>query len=190
MDDKQINDELNDISVDSAESILELLDFMADGEPEGIDWKSRQVAAKHRIVRSLELVNMLNKKAILAAPDIKTEEVFVPEWDGSVMVRGMTGSQRDEFEASIVEMRGTVQTMHLEGIRAKLCSLTIVDEDGRRMFDSDEVDELGAKSAQALQRIFEVAQRLSGLTPDDVEHLAKNLESGGNGASGSASHSN
>jgi hypothetical protein len=117
---------------------------------------------------------MLNKKAIMAAPDIKSELVHVPEWGGDVMVKGMTGSQRDEFEASMVEMRGTTQVMHLEGIRAKLCSLTIVDEDGRRMFDSDEIDELGAKSAQALQRIFEVAQRLSGLTNADVEQLAKN----------------
>lgn len=130
---------------------------------------------------------MLSKKQILAAPDIKCEEVNIPEWGGSVMVYGMTGSQRDEFEASIVEMKGGTQTMHLEGIRAKLCSLTIRDEDGRRMFDSDEVDELGAKSAQALQRIFEVAQRLSGLTPADVEGLAKNLESGANAGSGSVS---
>lgn len=130
----------------------------------------------------------LKKSEILAVSDIKCEELYIPEWGSWVMVRGMSGSQRDEFEASIVEIKGGgSSTMHLEGIRAKLCSLTIVDEDGRRMFDDDEIDELGAKSAQALQRIFEVAQRLSGLTPDDVEHLAKNLESGGNGASGSAS---
>jgi hypothetical protein len=130
---------------------------------------------------------MLNKKAILAAQDIKTELVHVPEWGGDVMVRGMTGSQRDEFEASIVEMHGQTQTMHFEGIRAKLCSLCLVDEDGRRMFDSDEVDDLGTKSAQALQRIFEVAQRLSGLTPSDVEDLAKNFVSEGSDVSGSAS---
>jgi len=130
---------------------------------------------------------MLSKKQILAAPDIKSELVHVPEWGGDVMVYGMTGSQRDEFEGSIVEMKGATQTLHMQNIRAKLCSLTIRDEDGRRMFDSDEIDELGAKSAQALQRIFEVAQRLSGLTPADVEGLAKNLKSGGNGDSGSAS---
>jgi hypothetical protein len=130
---------------------------------------------------------MLSKKAILAAPDIKSELVHVPEWGGDVMVFGMTGSQRDEFEASIVEMRGQSQVLHMQNLRAKLCALTIRDEDGRRMFDSDEVDALGAKSAQALQRIFEVAQRLSSVTPKDMEDLAKNLESGANDASGSAS---
>jgi hypothetical protein len=130
---------------------------------------------------------ILRKSEILKAPDIKSELVNVPEWGGDVMVYGMTGSQRDEFESSIVEMKGSTQTLHMQNIRAKLCSLTIRDEDGRRMFDSDEVDELGAKSAQALQRIFEVAQRLSGLTSADVEGLAKNLESGANAGSGSVS---
>jgi hypothetical protein len=130
---------------------------------------------------------MLNKKAILAVPDIKHEEVFVPEWGGSVMVYGMTGSQRDEFESSMLEMHGTKQTVNMHDIRAKLCSLTIRDDEGRRMFDDDEVEDLGGKSATALQRIFEVAQRLSGLTPDDVKELSKNSESEANGASGSAS---
>lgn len=130
---------------------------------------------------------MLNKKAILSASDIKSELVNVPEWGGDVMVFGMSGSQRDEFEGSIVEMKGKSQILHMQNIRAKLCSLCIRDEDGRRMFDNDEVDQLGAKSSQALQRVFEVAQRLSGLTPADVESLAKNLDSGANDASGSAS---
>jgi hypothetical protein len=130
---------------------------------------------------------MLNKKAILAAKDIKSEVVNVPEWGGDVLVYGMSGTERDSFEASVVELKGSSHTMHLQNIRAKLCSICLRDEDGKRMFDSDEVGELGAKSAQALQRIFEVAQRLSGLTPDDVESLAKNLDSGENGAFGSAS---
>lgn len=130
---------------------------------------------------------MLNKKAILAAQDIKSEMLHVPEWGGDVMVYGMTGSQRDEFEASIVEMKGKTQTMHMQNLRAKLCAMCIRDEDGRRMFDSDEVDELGAKSAQALQRIFDAAQRLSGLATEDVEKLAKNSGSEASGVSGSAS---
>lgn len=153
--------------VDLIDDFLTVLDEIADGP-----------SKEH---------HMLNKKAILDAQDIKSELVTVPEWGGDVLVRGMTGSQRDEFEASIVEMRGNTQMMHLQNIRAKLCSMTLCDEDGRRMFDSDEVDELGAKSAQALQRIFEVAQRLSGLTQTDVETLAKNLESGANAGSGSVS---
>lgn len=130
---------------------------------------------------------MLSKKDILAAQDLKHEEVDVPEWGGSVMVYGLTGKQRGELEASVVEMKGQTQVMHIQNLKVLMCSMAIRDESGRRMFDSDEIDDLGAKSAQALERIYNVAQRLSGMAPEEVERLSKNFVSEANGASGSVS---
>jgi len=52
--------------------------------------------------------------------------------------------------------------------------LTICDEEGTRLFAAKDMDELGKKSAAALDRIFTVAQRLNGLSGEDVEDLAKN----------------
>ena len=49
---------------------------------------------------------ILGKKAILAAQDIPTEPVAVPEWGGEVLVRGLSGADRDAFEASVVEQKG------------------------------------------------------------------------------------
>ena len=130
---------------------------------------------------------MLSKTQILQAPDIKSELVNVPEWAGDVMVYGITGTQRGELEASIIEMKGQTQIMHLQNLKVLTCSLAIRDEKGARMFDTDELGELGAKSAQAIERIYAVATRLSGLSQADVEALAKNFVSEENGASGSAS---
>jgi len=45
----------------------------------------------------------LNKEQILRADDLKTEEVDVPEWGGSVRVRVLTGTERDAFESSIYD---------------------------------------------------------------------------------------
>ena len=45
----------------------------------------------------------LSRDAILQREDIKTEDVEVPEWGGTVRVRGMTGVQRDAFEASLIQ---------------------------------------------------------------------------------------
>ena len=39
----------------------------------------------------------LSRDAILQREDIKTEDVEVPEWGGTVRVRGMSGVQRDAF---------------------------------------------------------------------------------------------
>ena len=113
----------------------------------------------------------LSKKDILTADDLKREVVSVPEWGGDVNVRGMTGAERDKFESGIVEQRGKEQSVNLANIRAKLASLTICDDDGKRLFSEQDVQALSQKSAAALQRIFAVAQRLSGIGDDDVKEL-------------------
>lgn len=120
---------------------------------------------------------ILNRDAILTASDIQTEVVEVPEWGGSVLVRGLTGAQRDRFEASMVELKKGKQVLKLSNLRAYLAALSIVDEQGQLLFSNEDIEALGNKSCAALQRIWDVARRLSGLSDDDVEELTKNSES-------------
>ncbi len=117
---------------------------------------------------------LLTRDDILKAQDLPVEEIEVREWGGLVRVRGLTGAERDAFEQSIVERQGKKARMNLRNVRAKLVALCVVDEQGNRLFTDDDVEALGRKSAAALDRIFEVAQRLSGLTPADVEELLGN----------------
>lgn len=117
---------------------------------------------------------MLTRAEILKVTDLQTDVVSIPEWGGDVLVRGLTGKERDQFESSIVEMKGKVQSVNLANVRAKLVSLCVVGEDGERLFGDSDAEELGKKSARALQRIFEVAQKLSGLSGEDIEELTKN----------------
>lgn len=119
---------------------------------------------------------ILNRDAILSAQDIKRELVSVPEWGGDVYVRALTGAERDSFEASVVEQRGKKQIFHTQDIRAKLVARAVVDESGNRIFTDTDVKALTQKSASALQRLFEVAQRLSGITEDAVDEMAEGLE--------------
>jgi len=128
---------------------------------------------------------LLNKQAILDVQDIEIEKVEVPEWGGYVFVKGMSGLERDTFEASIVQQRGNNSKVNMVNIRAKLASATICDKSGVRMFNDKDVSELGKKSANALQRVFDVAQRLSGITGGDIEELAEEMEA--NPSDGSAS---
>lgn len=114
---------------------------------------------------------LLSRDDILNAQDLPTERVAVPEWGGEVLVRGLTAAERDAFEASIVKRRGQKTEMDLRNMRARLVAMCVVDEQGNRLFSDQDVEALGRKSASALDRIFEVAQRLSGLRPEDVEEL-------------------
>lgn len=117
---------------------------------------------------------ILTRDAILQAQDLPSEQVPVPEWGGEVLVRGLTGAERDAFEQSIAEQKGGSVKMNLQNVRAKLVALTVVNEEGERIFSDKDAGLLGKKSAAALNRVFEVAQKLSGLTPEDVDELTKN----------------
>jgi hypothetical protein len=119
---------------------------------------------------------ILNRDAILQADDLGRELVDVPEWGGSVYVRAMTGNERDAFEESILDMRskGKDTRVVMANIRAKLCARCIVGEEGERLFTDADIDVLGAKSARALDRVFEAAQRLCGMRETDVAELAGN----------------
>ena len=120
---------------------------------------------------------VLDRDSILAADDLKRETVEVPEWGGEVIVREMTGRERDRFEAGWINAdKGDVQVnpKNLDNFRARLVAQTVVDEEGNRLFTDDDAVELGSKSAAALDRVFTVATRLSGITDKDVDDLVKN----------------
>ena len=117
----------------------------------------------------------LKRDEILNCDDLKTEEVNVPEWGGTVVVKAMTGQERDSFEASIVEIKGSAQSYKFENLRAKLVAKTVIDPETKQlMFTVGDIEALGKKSAAALDRIFSVSQRLSKITEKDVEELTKN----------------
>lgn len=113
-------------------------------------------------------MRILTKEAILAADDLPRELVNVPEWGGDVFVRTMTGTDRDAFEASLIGKEG-----RMENVRARLVSLALCNEAGERMFDDAEIAALGKKSARALDRVFNVAQRLNGIGTEQVEAAKK-----------------
>lgn len=127
------------------------------------------------------------RNAILDIEDLKIEEVSIPEWGNLVVVvHSLAGDERDDLEASMTKFKGKKTEVNFKNMRAKLIVKSTYDKDGQRLFrDEDEVA-VGKKNAAALQRIFEVAARLSGITQEDVEELTKNSEEGQSEDSGSS----
>jgi len=121
---------------------------------------------------------LLSRDEIFAVDDLKTEEVEVPEWGGSVLVRGLTGAERDEFEATTVKVdKSGKRVPDLENFRARLVALCTIDDKGQRLFKSRaEITALGNKSVSALQRVFDCAQRLNAMTEAKVEEIAEDFE--------------
>lgn len=118
--------------------------------------------------------SILDRDAILARKKLKAELVEVPEWGGSVYVRELTASERDHWEGALVRLEGKTTELTFENARATLAAATIVDAEGNRLFSEADIEELGRLSGKALDRVYGVATRLSGITESDVEELSKN----------------
>ena len=124
------------------------------------------------------MTKYLTKGQIQSVEDVPYQDVEVPEWGGMVRVRGLTGTERDAMEASMVEGKGKKADVNLANLRAKLCARCMVDDNGKRLFNDMEIPELGRKSAKALERVFSVARELSGLSDEDIDELTKNSDEG------------
>lgn len=129
---------------------------------------------------------MLSRDDILGADDLARELVAVPEWGGELYVRCLTGSERDRFEAEMLADPEEDQRKRFLNLRARLVVLAVCDEHNLPLFMLNDVEALGRKSAKVLDRLFSVAQRLSGMTREDVEALTKNSGAIPPDASGSA----
>ena len=122
----------------------------------------------------------LSRDQILKADDLATEEVAVPEWPGddgepgTVLVRGLTGKERDSFEDSLYQQRGRQMVRNAANIRAKLVIRCVIGDDGEPLFGPEDIPVLGEKSGAALDRLWEVASRLSGMNEDDIEAMEGN----------------
>lgn len=119
----------------------------------------------------------LSKDALTAAAGkLPVERVDLPEIGGHVYVRGMSGVERDNWERSLVVGKGRRRDYNLDNVRARLAARTICDEQGARLFSDADADTLGTIRVDCLNRIFEVAQRLSGVSDQDVDELGKGSE--------------
>jgi len=119
----------------------------------------------------------LNKEAILAAPDLKTERVTVKEWGGEVIVSEMGGLTAAEFYEALWPAGSDEDT--IKSIDANFMATAIihsvVDEHGAPVFTMADLPRLARKKGTALRSVFAVTDRLNLLTNKAREEAAKNL---------------
>lgn len=117
---------------------------------------------------------LLTAEEILNTPDLPTKRISVPEWGADVLIRCMTGRERDAFESWLI--RDKTEDGGPVNVRARFLSLTICNEEGALLFTPEQIDKLGEKSGAALERVFARAQRYNRVTPADLAELQGNLD--------------
>ena len=105
------------------------------------------------------------------------------EWCGRVIGRELSGTVGDWCRKSLIELgmrrpgEEIEMKVRLENASVRLCALSIWDKAaGKPMFGLEKVVQLGEKSGKALDRVYQVAQRLSALSDEDMKELVGNSD--------------
>ena len=117
------------------------------------------------------------RETLLGATAPPTETVWIPQLGVSFTLRGMTGAERDKYEGGLfIEKKGK-RIFNSRDLRAKMVGYCCIDEKGNRLLSDADVEALGAVRADVIDRLFGVAQRLSGMRDEDVDELGIGSES-------------
>jgi hypothetical protein len=105
-----------------------------------------------------------------ALKKVHTEDIDVPEWGCSVRIKVLNGKERVHYDTFLTAAADDNPDDQL-GLMTKLLSVAIVDQDGKSVFDEDELGEL---NANVLRSLTLHALRINKLTADSVKELEKN----------------
>ena len=110
---------------------------------------------------------------ILSADDTTSEVVEVPQWgDVKIEVRGMTGRDRAAFLSSYTDP--DTGRVNWSMLYPSLITASAFDPDtGERIFNDEDGDAINGKSGAALEKVAQVALRLSGMQQEDEDKVGK-----------------
>jgi hypothetical protein len=117
---------------------------------------------------------MLTREQILGAQDIRIEPVEVPEWGGVVYVKRMSCRAAEEYQDWLMARQNGDGSLKMADLRASLLARVLCDDQGRLLFSEDDIGALGEKDSAVMARLFQAAQKASGLVDDAVEETEKN----------------
>jgi hypothetical protein len=122
-------------------------------------------------------LNMDLRERIRRAEDIPSRLTEVPEWGVTVMLRGINGTERGEWDKK-VRKASEGESNFLQDFVWPLLQLTICDpETGKRLYAATDADrdELLARRDTVLYRLFVEAQALCGLGTEAREEAKKDF---------------
>ena len=120
----------------------------------------------------------LTKESLLTKRKLKIEEVDLGD-NEFVYVKQMTAKEKDTMEQSLVKItkkgRKTDYEANLTNFKAKLAVCTLCDDEGNKILAFNDFNLLSESiSAEMMEKIIDVAQKLNGITEEDKEDLVKN----------------
>lgn len=113
----------------------------------------------------------LTAEQIRNIQDVKVKEVEVEEWGDTVFVRTFSAADRERVESVLHKAAddGTYQN-----VRPLICSLTLCDSGGTRLYGDEGIAQLSDRNAKALDRISDAALAINKMDSVALEETEKN----------------
>lgn len=132
----------------------------------------------------------LTKEALQAAAKepLPIEPFTIPELNLDGWMIGLSGTERDAWEKSLVIVRKGNVIPNTDNVRARFLVRVLCDENRKRLLSDADADWLGNLPAAVLAPLYEQAQRLSKMTKEDLDELGKGSAPEAGNDSSSNSH--
>lgn len=145
------------------------------------------------------MASYLGRDAILAANDLDYCDVDAPEWGGTVRVRSLSATQRDQLSLMVVSFDETLKASTkgdaidlkldrrgLAEMKSQVVVWTACDGDGKRLFAQRDLEDVGGKSPDVIDRLYDAAIEISGASDFSMKSISKNSGTGPSAGSASA----
>ena len=120
------------------------------------------------------------RQQIAQAKKLPREALTIEELGGlTVWVREMTAAEYDAYQSKVLSRAskdGKVRSV--DGLRAMLVQLCLVDEEGAQVYDAKCTDEIQSLPTTVLDTICEAATRINKLDNASDKELEKNFDEG------------
>jgi len=126
---------------------------------------SREVATADEFLNSPALDRA---KVDVPVPELGTGKV-IPIW-------GMTPRERSEFEDRQTRLSKVQRDKQKTQIRERILVECCRNDDGVQLFTLQQIEQLGKRRGDVVERLVNVALELSGFTSKDLEDIAKNSD--------------
>lgn len=121
----------------------------------------------------------LTKEQVFSSDDRVFEPVPVDEWKqgGVVFVRSITAAERGKIIAEAARFRESngKNSIFMQEFDVNFVILAACDEQGNLLFEKSDKAELLKRNAAVIARIAGRAQKLAGMSKEDLEALEKNF---------------
>lgn len=134
---------------------------------------------------------LLNRNQILEAKDIKTKDIEVPEWGGTIRIKQLSAKEYNDITMNMVNIRkmaakqlssrknanenleDAINELAIKNQKILLLIKSIVDENMKPLFTEADMELLYQKNANVIDRIIAEIEEFNSVSTEDAK---KNLD--------------